>query len=55
MKYWSLVWAIYGAAMAFKYVYRHDWLMAALMVAMTAVNHGCYNLWNKDCKESESK
>lgn len=53
MKYNSLVWWSLCLGAAIGAIVRKDWLYAIFCVACCAINHFCYNVWNKQIKNSK--
>lgn len=55
MKYWSLAWMSASIGAAIVYVLQHNYLYAIQGVVCCALNHICYNVWNKQIKDTETK
>lgn len=55
MKYWSLASMSASIDTALGSVLIKDYGYAILYVVFCAINHFCYNAWNKQIKDTETK
>lgn len=55
MKYWSLAFASASVGAATWSFFHKDYGYAIFYVSCCAINHFCYNVWNKLIKTEKSK
>ncbi len=53
MKHWSSIWMLASIGATLGAIARKDWPFAIFCVMACAINHFCYNVWNKRIKDSK--
>lgn len=55
MKYWSLAWMSASIGATLGSFLNKDYGYTIFCVVTCAINHICYNVWNKRIKDTETK